>query len=461
MQGNWLFKSTSARLSFLYAALIIAAFFIVGVVIWFTARNTAEFKLREDIELEISAIKTELENEGLQPMLEAIRARAEHPGSLEYWVTDAAGRRLAGDFPSMDGPDGWRHITIGRGASGAERREEMLIRTVTLPGGIRLSVGDDLRLARAVQDSILSTMAPIGGAAVLVCLIVGVLVTRRALSRMQALNATLEKVAAGDVTARYQASTPPLSDIERIGLTINMMLDRIEQLVGDVQQVTRDIAHDLRTPLTHLQQRIEQVKLVPDEAGRIEAIEAAQLKVAEILRIFDALLRLSEIETGAAGRRFKPIDLAAITEKVSDAYRPDIEDSGHRLVVAVPGSCPVQGDSDLLAQAAANLIENAMRHTPPGTNIAVRVFYSGDKAVLEISDNGPGIPARSGEVIIKPFVRLDRSRSTAGSGLGLSLVAAIARFHGAEMNMTDAHPGLIVSLIFKATPKPREKNISL
>lgn len=450
MQGNLLFKSTSARLSFLYAALIVAAFSIVGVVIWFTARNTAEFKLREDIELEISAISTELKREGLQPMLEAIQARAEHPGSLEYWVTDANGHRLAGDFPAMGGPNGWRHISIGQGSSGAERREEMLIHTVTLPGGIRLSVGDDLRLARAVQDSILSTMAPIGGAAVLICLIVGILVTRRALSRMETLNATLEKVAAGDVSARYQASAAPSSDIEGIGLAINMMLDRIEQLVGDVQQVTRDIAHDLRTPLTHLQQRIEQAKLETDETARIAAMETAQQKVAEILRIFDALLRLSEIESGAAGKRFKSIDLAAIVEKVSDAYQPDIEDSGHHLQVAVPSTCQVLGDSDLLAQAAANLIENAMRHTPPGTNIMVRVFADNDRVGLEVSDDGQGIPARDGERVLKPFVRLDKSRSTRGSGLGLSLVAAIARFHGAKMAMTDAQPGLRVTLTFNS-----------
>ncbi len=445
-----IFRSTSVRLSLVYSGLIVAAFVLVGILIRFAARNTAEAELRQDIELEVTAIETELKSEGLEAAIAAIKARAEHPGAFEYWVTDGAGDRLAGDFPNMDGPSGWHHIAIGGGAAGGQRREDMLILTETLPGGIRLSVGDDLQRARAVQEAVFTTLGSIGGAAVLLCLVVGVLATRRILRRMETLDATLEKVAAGEITARFPARADVTSDVERIGLGVNTMLDRIEELVGDVRRVSRDIAHDLRTPLTHLQQHLEQAKADADAAPpvRIEAIEGAQQKVAEILKVFDALLRLSEIEAGAAKQRFKPVDLAAIVEKVADAYRPDVEELDHHLDITAIEPCEVVGDQDLLAQALANLIENAMRHTPAGTRIEVTVSADHGSPRVEVSDNGRGIPPEARETVLKPFMRLDASRTTPGSGLGLSMVAAIARFHAADLVLEDAQPGLRVSLRF-------------
>lgn len=445
MRTDALLRSTSVRLSLVYAGLLITAFVSVGVLIWFAARNTAETELREDIELEVTAIEIELESEGLAAAIAAIKARAEHPGAFEYWVVDASGKHLTGDFADMDGPEGWRHMTTG---AGAEPREEMLILTETLPGGIRLSVGDDLGRARAVQDSVLATLGSIGSAAVVLCLVVGVLVTRRVLSRMEALDATLEKVGAGDIAARFPARAKSASDVERIGRGVNAMLERVEQLVADVRRVSRDIAHDLRTPLTHLQQRLEQAKTEPTEAARLQALDAAQAKVTEVLKIFDALLRLSEIEAGAATQRMKTIDLAALAERVADAYRPDVEESGRYLKVGSLEPCRVAGDADLLTQALANLIENAMRHTPRGTRIEIGVRSAGGRPTLEVADDGPGVPLSDRQRLIEPFMRLDQSRSTRGSGLGMSLVAAIARFHRAELAITDAGPGLRVALRF-------------
>lgn len=446
MRTDAFLRSTSVRLSLVYAGLIIAAFVLVGVLIWAAARSAAETELREHIELEFAAIQTELETEGLQAVIAAIKARAEHPGAFEYWVTDAQGRHLVGDFPEMEGRDGWRQLTVSKNAVGAERRAEMLVLTEKLPGGITLSVGDDLGRARAVQDSVLDTLVSIGAAAVLMCLVVGVFVTRRVLARMETLDATLARVAAGDIAARFPVREGSASDVERIGLGVNAMLDRLEQLVADVRRVSRDVAHDLRTPISHLQQRLEQAKAETTESGRTEAIEGAQAKIAEILRIFDALLRLSEIQAGSGGQRFRPVDLAAIVEKVADAYRPDVEESGHQLIVGPLHPCVVVGDPDLLTQALANLIENAMRHTPAGSRIGIRVGAQTGRARLDFTDNGPGIPPADRKRVLQPFMRLDQSRTTPGSGLGLSMVAAIARFHGAELEIGDAAPGLLVSM---------------
>lgn len=451
MRPDAFLRSTSARLALVYAGLLVAAFALVGILTWAAARDTAESELREEIELEVAAIETELQTEGLEAAIAAIKARAEHPGAFEYWVTDANDRRIVGDFPEMAGADGWRHMAIGEDAAGAEQREEMLVLTEALPGGVRLSVGDDLGRARAVQNSILATLASIGSAAVLACLVLGVHVTRRILSRMDALDATLAKVAAGDIEARFPVRSSTTDDVERIGSGVNAMLDRIETLVADVRRVSRDVAHDLRTPLTHLQQRLEQAKTEPTEAGRIEAIDGAQAKIAEVLRIFDALLRLSEIQSGGAKRRFVRVDVDALAEKLADAYRPDAEESGRQILVAAERHCTVAGDSDLLAQALANLIENAMRHTLVGTQIRIRVAGDETRIRLEVADTGPGVPAQDRARVLEPFMRLDKSRTTPGSGLGLSLVAAIAEVHGAKLLLEDAEPGLEVVLDF---PRP-------
>jgi signal transduction histidine kinase len=443
-----LFRSTSVRLSIAFAGLVVMSFLLVGVVIWLVARNSAETELRQDIQLERVAIRTELASEGLDATIAAINARAEHPGALEYWFAGPHGERLAGDIPEMDGPDGWRHVLVDeKRENGVERHEEMLVFTETLPGGTRLSVGDDLRRARAVQDAVLRTLASVGAIAVLLCLVVGVLATRRALSRINALSTTFERVTAGDIGARFPANGSR-SDIEQIGVGVNRMLDRIEDLVSDVRRVSRDVAHDLRTPLTHLQQRLEQAKNEEDPAARIAAVEGAQQKTQEILRIFDAIVRLAEIEAGAGKHRFKPVDLAAVVERVVDAYRPDIEESKHGVRVSDMAPCVVRGDEDLLSQAVANLIENAMRHTPAGTEMTLRVFSRGASKGFEVVDNGAGVPPAAIDLITKPFVRLDQSRTTPGSGLGLSLVAAIARFHDAQLTISGANPGLRVTLTF-------------
>lgn len=449
MRAEPLLRSTSARLSLGYAGLILAAFAISGGVIWIATRDTAESELRQSIELEINAIETELKTEGLEAAIGAIKARAEHPGAFEYWVEDAGGHHLAGDFPDMHGPEGWHHVVVREDAPGAERREDMLILTERLPGGIVLSVGDDLGRARAVQDAVLAILTIVGAGALLGSLIFGVLVTRRILSRMALLDATLERVAAGEIAARFPVRGSA-SDVERVGLAVNAMLDRIERLVSDVRRFSRDIAHDLRTPLTQLQQRLEQAKFAAARADQLEAIEGAQMKVADILRIFDALLRLSEIEAGAARSRVKRLDMAALAEKVADAYRPDVEESGHALALHVSGPCMVLGDEDLLAQAVANLIENAMLHTPPGTPICVRVDTARGHVTLAVIDKGPGIAPGDREHVLEPFARLDQSRTMPGSGLGLSIVAAIARFHSASLVLDDARPGVRASIEFEA-----------
>lgn len=442
-------KSTSVRLSLAYAGIVFAAFLFAGALIWYGVRESAEQEVRQYIELEVHAIETELRTEGVEAAIAAIEARAERPGALEYWVTNANGERIIGDLPQMEGPNGWRRIVLSDGAQGADGRDEMLVLTESLPNGVRLSVGEDLRRVGAFREAALKTLAMVGVIAVLLCLIAGLIVTRRALTRMEALNATMRKVAAGDLSARFPSvDERKTNDIEEIGVGVNAMLDRIEELIDGLRRVTRDVAHDLRTPLSHLQQRLERAKEAETPEACLATVESAQEKTTEILKSFDAILRLAEIEAGSAKRRFEIVDLATLAEKAADAYRPDIEDSGRMLRISGLEAAEVFGDRDLILQALANLIENAMRHTPKGAAITLQTIARNDGAVLEVADNGPGIPAGERENMLKPFARLDASRSTPGSGLGLSMVAAIARLHGAELILSDNNPGLRISLSF-------------
>ncbi|MEQ1617460.1 MAG: HAMP domain-containing sensor histidine kinase, partial [Terricaulis sp.] len=207
--------------------------------------------------------------------------------------------------------------------------------------------------------------------------------------------------------------------------------------------------HDLRTPLTHVRQKLEVAAASPDPAAAQEAIRLAQNEIDGILRTFAAMLRLSEIEAGSARSRFAALDLVSLVERVVDAYRPDIEAAGQTLRVDLDDAAPVNGDDDLVAQALANLIENAMRHAGADATILVRLRSRPTETRLEVADNGPGVSADDRGRILEPFIRLDKSRSTPGAGLGLAIVAAIARLHDAGLVLENAAPGLRVALVWR------------
>ena len=453
-----IFHSTSVRLSLAYAGIVLFAFLVAAALIWIGVREAAEKEMRQYIDLEIHAIETELQSEGVGAAIAAIEARSERSGALEYWLTDAEGERLLGDLPSLQGPDGWRHLNLPEGAAGAEGRRAMLVNTTSLPNGMRLSVGEDLGRAEAFREAAVKSLAASGIFALVLCLAAGLLVTRRALQRMDALNSMMRQVAAGNLSARFPpGSGRDRTDVEEIGANINAMIERIEALVDGIRRVSRDVAHDLRTPLSHLQQRLERAREARAPEERTAAIEHAQQKLAEILQTFDAILRLAEIEGGAAKRRFAEVDLTALVERVADAYRPDIEESGRHVTLGTFASTRIVGDADLLAQALANLIENAIRHTPSGATITINLTERADSVVLEVVDDGTGIAAKDYRDVVRPFARLDASRSKPGAGLGLSIVSAVASLHGADLVLSDATPGLRVSLIVPKTAAHRDR----
>lgn len=449
MQTKNLLASTGVRLSLIYSTLLLTSFAVAIALTWIAARSAAESDLRDRIELEVDALKSEIRVEGVEAAVTAIAVRSERPGALEYWLVDSAGQVLSGDLPLMATPDGWHHIELPDSAAGAERREELLVLSATMPNGMRLSVGDDLRRAESVRDAVLRSLLWIGLATVVLGIATGILATHRSLSQMDALAAIVGDVAAGKLDARLslRASTKP-NDLDRLGESVNLMLDHIDRLVRNLRRVSSEVAHDLRTPLSQVQQRLEVARTTTNEDERLSAIEAAKGKITAVMQAFDAILRLAEIEAGTAHSRFVEVDLAALVDRVADAYRPDVEASGRQLETRQTVVAKILGDDALLALALANLIENAIRYTQEGACITLSTVTDGSSCELRIADNGPGIPRDRRADVLQPHRRLDFNRSTAGFGLGLSIVAAIARQHNAKLDLSDERPGLRVTMTF-------------
>jgi signal transduction histidine kinase len=260
---------------------------------------------------------------------------------------------------------------------------------------------------------------------------------------MRALSEAMRQIGLGNLAAK--APETGGDEIARMGQGVNEMVARIDSLVVSIRRVSTDIAHDLRTPLAHVRQDLESAATSADPAAR-EGIRAAQGRIDDILRVFQAILRLAEIDAGGVRARFSQVDLATVVERVADAYRAETEENGRTLTIGPLSPSEVKGDVDLIAQALANLIENATRHTPPGSSIRVTLGKSVGFVGLVVEDDGPGIPEADRLRVLEPFVRLDGSRSTPGAGLGLSIVNSIARLHGARLSLEDAHPGLRAAL---------------
>ncbi len=264
------------------------------------------------------------------------------------------------------------------------------------------------------------------------------------------MSGAAEAIIGGDMGRRIPVRGSD-DDLDRLSATFNRMLDRIGMLMDSLRQVSSDIAHDLRTPLTRLRQRLEATRTLAAGDARAE-IEGALGDVDAILDTFAALLRIAQIEGGARRAAFRPVDLTAVARTVVEAFAPSAEDTGQSLTLEPSGELIIDGDRELLTQMLANLVENALRHAGVTARAVVATRSSGIDVVVVVRDDGPGVPEVERGRIFDRFYRLEHSRSTPGSGLGLALVAAIARLHDASLELDDARPGLEVRVRFRARP---------
>ncbi len=325
----------------------------------------------------------------------------------------------------------------------------MMAVRANVQGGV-LVVASDIEDLRTLQREMLWSFAWAGGLAVILAVIGGLATSFLFRRRIGSITRTTRRIMGGELSERVAVS-PNGDEFDRLALDVNAMLDRIEGLMDGLRQVSNDVAHDLRTPLTRLRQRLEAVRAGPQDIALYQsALDAAVDDTDEILATFAALLRIAQIEAGARKAGFRRVDLSRVVATVAEAFTPSAEDQGRRLTTDITPDLSISGDPELLAQLVSNLIENALRHTPDGSPIAVTLSSWGDGVVLAVSDRGPGVPDAARDKVFRRFYRLDASRGAAGSGLGLSLVAAIADLHGMTVSLEDASPGLTVRLTLPA-----------
>ncbi|HEY2661838.1 MAG TPA: HAMP domain-containing sensor histidine kinase [Caulobacteraceae bacterium] len=454
MRASRLLASTGVRLAFLQTLLLITAFWVAGSLTRLSVKLIYRHEVQTRILGEVAALTAMDRDRGVGAVARAVAQDARRPAGLEYRLADADGRGLSGDLPPTGAGQGWTYLDWDDAVVPGRPFQDLIVYTQTLPDRSVLTVGQDLSEESKLRHALGRMLFWCGAVGAGVGLVLSYLLGRGALRRVQSVVVAARAVSGGRMQVRAPTRRALIpDDIDELGASFNTMLDEIATLVSRVRWVSTDIAHDLRTPLTHVRQKLERIKRAAGvDAEVLAAAQQIDRDVDELLRTFDAMLRLAEIENDPHLACQDRIDLAELTGRIVDAYGPDLEDSGRRLEVALQPAL-FEGDADLVTQAIANLIENALRHTQADAMIQIRVEKVGDKAVVSVTDNGPGIPQDQREAVLQRFHRLEPSRTTPGSGLGLPIVTAIAARHGATLTLSDAGPGLRAALSFPMAGK--------
>lgn len=445
-------RTTTFRFAALYVALFGASAMVLGIAVLLASRAALHEQMRARIDAELSYLRTEQTRGGIGHVIDLVRTRGRGASALDYLVQMPDGRHAAGEMPAVAGlVPGWTEIVVKQTTEDDGRPERDLARAVALDGGVLLAVGTDLAPLGDVEEAVATAFAWTVSLAALLGIGGGILLSRTFLRRVDAIARTAEAIIAGDLTRRVP-NRGTGDDLDRLAATLNRMLDRISALLDSLRQVSSDVAHDLRTPLTRLYQRLEAASASAVTLADYEtAVQAASAEADGLLQTFASLLRIAQVEGGSPTAGFATVDLSALTETVADAYQPDMEAQDHRLATEIQPGIAVRGDRELLAQAISNVMENALRHTPPGTIITVRLHARpGGGPELSVEDDGPGVSEDDRRRLVHRFFRGEHSRTTPGSGLGLSLTHAVAELHAARLEIQSARPGLRVTFAFPA-----------
>lgn len=447
-------RSSTFRLVLLYMALVSGSVLLLfGFIYWATA-GFMDRQVEVTIEAEIQGLAEQYRRRGLNGLKTVIAERvAKDPaGSSVYLLVDADLKPIVGNlsgWPSAPVSDaGWLDFTLReRGPDGAEEHRARG-RAFLLVGNLRLLVARDVRDLERTRSLIVGALGWGLAISVGLALAGGLMMTSSMVRRIEAINDTSREIVEGDLTRRIPSSGAG-DDFDRLVGNLNGMLDRITGLMETVRQVSDNIAHDLRTPLTRLRSRLEIARAQQGDANpeARAAVEQAIEEADGLLTTFQALLRIARIEAEQRREGFASVELGPLLTDVAELYEPVAADRGQTVVLELADVGAVDGDRDLLFQAVANLVDNAIKYTPAGGRIVLAAKRAGEAVEIAVADTGPGIPADQRERVFDRFHRLEASRSTPGSGLGLSLVRAVARLHGATIRLSDEAPGLRVALL--------------
>ena len=438
-------RTASFRLAATYTCLFAGSVAVLGAFVLWTTRSALEQQMTSRIEAEAALLEAEFRSGGVDRLVAAVHERSRGAHALDYRVQDPAGRQVAGDLPAAE--TGWSEVsTTGRSPGETDDSERVRVLARRLPDGTLLAVGEDTGRIEEATEAISFALWWALGLTLALGIAGGLVLSSGFLRRVDGIARTAEAIVDGDFEKRIPERGTQ-DDLDRLARTLNRMLDRIGELMIGMRQVSNAAAHELRTPLARLRQQLETALAESQPASGVEsALQRAIAETDGILDTFTALLRIAQIEAGTRRAGFRLIDLGNVADAIIEAFAAPVEDQGKTLVGSIAAGARIRGDRDLLTQLLANLVENASRHTPPGTHIEVGLIATPTGASLWVADDGPGVPAEEHERIFDRFHRLDRARE--GVGLGLSLVKAIADLHGAQLRVEDNRPGLRVCVEF-------------
>jgi len=441
-------RSASFRLPLIYAVLFMVSAGALFATVYWTATAAMQADMAAVLRTEALQLTEVHRRSGLAGLAQQITRRMNFRtrGPIFYLLQAPNGRVVVGNLPGMPPVNGVIDFVPKPDAveTESEQPPKLTGYGLTLSDGAFLLVAQDANRLSDMQSAIVRAFAWAGGLTLLLAIAGGVWLGGTFLRRIDTITRTSRAIMEGDLSARIPVRGTH-DEIDQLVTSLNAMLGRIEQLMDGLRQVSSDIAHDLRTPLGRLRQHLEDARArAATTADYDAATDAAIAEADSLLETFSALLRIAQVEAGAQKRAFADLDFSALVRSIGEAYQPAAEDSRHKLQIDVEDGVHLTGDRQLLAQMISNLVENALRHTPPGTTVTLGLSRTAQGFEAEVADTGPGIPEAEHGKVFDRFYRLDRSRSTAGSGLGLALVKAIAGLHGLAVRLEDRKPGLRV-----------------
>jgi signal transduction histidine kinase len=456
-----LLAKTLASSTFKLALIAIGTFgVIVSVIFGYVYLSTSSYvRDRSDraVMTEYSSLLAAYERNGRDGLIALIQQRMADKSFADhvYLLVDPSLAVLGGNlraWPSTaTAAGGWTEFRAAGPSPNAPGQPLLRAMLETLPGGDRLLVGKDIGDLDGFTDQIKT--AVVSGVALIFVLagVASILVTRRTVGRIESINATSQAIMLSGLDKRIPLRGTN-DEWDRVAENLNLMLDRIETLMGEVRQVSDNVAHDLRTPLTRMRGRLEKAYHGPRIGENDQSLIGDTIADLDaVLRILLSIMRIAQIETQARKEAFRSVNLAEIACEVVELYDAAAEQDGTRLTVVGDREVLVTGDRDLIFDAIANLVDNAIKHGRAGGQVVVANENIDGQPVISIADDGRGIPADQHEHVFKRFYRLEHSRYSPGNGLGLSLVAAVARLHGARIEMLDNSPGLTFRLWFSAS----------
>ncbi len=439
---------TAVRLSIAYTVLF--GIIAILIILYMTAMtsNYVRRQIKVSIDEEIALLANTFDSGGINGVVRQMERNATGPGANLYVVAEPSGQIIAGNVGEIDtgviATDGWtlRPFRYTRFGTSGDESHVAIARIVELPNGMRMLVGRDLGEPERFRAIVIRALAFSLTAMLLVGLLTWILVGRRALTRLEMVSRSTDRILAGDRTERLPV-TGSGDEFDQLSIRLNSMLDRINSLDEGLRQVSDNIAHDLKTPLARLRNKAEAALAAPDgnQAGVMQEIIA---DTDQIIRTFNALLMISRVESGSVAGELASQDLSSIVEDVAELYQPVAEDAGFAFSLSVEPSLTVKGNRELLSQALANLIDNAIKYgrtEERAPSIGISLQKLGRNAVVEITDAGPGIAPEDRKRVTERFTRLEQSRTRPGNGLGLSLVRAVAQLHGGVLDFATNEPG--------------------